>query len=186
MQRRDIFNMFFLGISKEQSTNSDPEPVLDLSAYYKIEEKFPVNQELKTKPGEQQFELGINTAYPFTVTLDINEWASLAIVLQFKDNEPLENSMAEVGIKNNSLFIGETTDKRTLPTEALSEGFQLVLNITPQKEGITHVKLKAINKAGLTLAVLKSSLPNIALWKKNMKISTEQYNNVRIEGYRSL
>ena len=43
-----------------------------------------------------------------------------------------------------------------MPSENLKNGFQLILNVNPLKNGMTHAKLKAIDDTGLTLSIVKS------------------------------
>ena len=178
MLRRDIFNIFLKGTAMDTQTVGAPEPVLHLSDYYKKDDTVPVCYEWKGIQHQKHFSADLSFAYPFTLTLDITNAAEMLIKF---------NTSITIGINDNGcLYIGQITDKRILSEDKLTEGIQLVLEVNPLKNGMSHAKLKAIDRSGLTLSLLKSTLIKTAEWTGDIELSTSKYNALRIEGYKSI
>jgi hypothetical protein len=188
MQRRDIFNLFLKGISMDDPVLMKPEPVIDLFAYFKKDEMVPVDQQWMSIDNQDHFKPQISTAYAFTITLEVNDANLMPAVMQIALKDDVEQSnRIELGYnESGKLFIGQTIDDRILPAEKLKSGFQLVLNVNPLKNGMTHAKLKAIDNAGLTLSIIKSDKIRISDWTGDIKIPTRKYNFLRIQGYKSI
>ena len=178
MLRRDIFNIFLKGTAIDTQTIRAPEPVLNLPAYYKKDDTVPVCYEWKGNQHQKHFSADLSFAYPFTLTLDIINVAEMLVKF---------NTSITIGINDNGcLYIGQITDKRILSEDKLTEGIQLVLEINPLKNGMSHAKLKAIDHSGLTLSILKSTVIKIAEWSGDIELSTSKYNFLHIQGHKPI
>ncbi|MBF9255695.1 hypothetical protein I2I11_20525 [Pontibacter sp. 172403-2] len=68
-----------------------------------------------------------------------------------------EGAGIRVGVQRcGRLFIGLAVSNKFIPDEKLQEGIRLVLKVVPQPGGTHHAKLTALDKAGNTLAIVKS------------------------------
>jgi len=187
MQRRDIFNLFLKGISTDGPVLIKPDPVLNLSSYFSQEETMPIEQVWKGIDDQDCIKPEISTAYAFTLLIDLNYLCLMPSVLQLGVKEATPNRGIELGCnESGQLFIGEATDGRTLPIEKLKEGIQLVLNVNPLKNGMTHAKLKAIDQAGLTLSILKTDKLKTSDWQGEIHLSPLKFNSLRIQGHKSI
>ncbi|MEJ5961918.1 hypothetical protein [Pedobacter immunditicola] len=187
MQRRDIFNLFLKGISTNAPVSIKPDPVLDLSSYFRQDETIAMEQVWEGTEYMDCIKPEISTAYAFTICINFNHADLVASVLQLGIKDGTQSSGIELGYHGSGqLFIDQTTDHRTLPIEKLKEGFQLVLTVNPLKNGMTHAKLKAIDNAGLTLSIVKTDKIKTSDWEGDINLSTLKFNSLRMQGHKSI
>lgn len=71
-----------------------------------------------------------------------------------------------VGVQRcGRLFIGTSVSSRFLPDEKLQQGIRLVLKVTAQTAQNYHAKLTATDKAGNTLALVKTEHYGASYWQ---------------------
>lgn len=185
MQRRDIFNLFLKGISTDGPVLIKPDPVMNLSSYFRQDETIPIEQVWKDH--QDRIKPEASMAYAFTLTVDFNHLCLMPSILQLGLKDAAQTSGIELGYnERGQLFIDQTTDRRILPVEKLKEGFQLVLEVTPLKSGRTYAKLKAIDHAGLTLSIIKTDKIISSDWEGEMNLSRLEFNSLRMQGHKSI
>ena len=187
MQRRDIFNLFLKGISTDGPVLIKPDPVMNLSSYFRQDETIPIEQVWNGIDQEVSIQPEISMAYAFTLLIDFNHLYLMPSVLQLGMKDTAKSGGIELGFnESGQLFIGQTTDHRKLPIEKLNEGFQLVLNVNPLKNGMTHSKLKAIDHAGLTLSIIKTDTIKTGDWEGDINLSTLKFKSLHMQGHKSI
>jgi len=187
MQRRDIFNLFLKGIATEGPVLIKPDPVLNLSSYFRKDETIPTTQVWTGIELQNKIRPEISMAYAFTLSIDFDQCCLMPWVLQLGLKSNVQSSGIELGYdKSGQLFIDQQTDPRILPIEKLKGGFQLVLTVNPLKNGMTHAKLKVVDKAGLTLSMIKTDKLKISDWEGEMNFASLNFNSLQIQGRKSI
>lgn len=189
MLRRDLLNILFKSNSSKDPMIYEADPVLSTPAYLITDGTIPIYKQWTSIQIQEPFLLEVSTDYAFTLTIEIGSTSLIQteLLLGVKNNPSQEGHQAiSCGLnEKGSLFIGHTVDQRVLPVEMLTSGFQLVLSINPQKDGFTHAKLKIMNTSGLTLSIVKSNQFRTSDWMGNIKISSIDFNFLRLEGRKS-
>lgn len=83
----------------------------------------------------------------------------------------LAGTGTDVGVqRSGQLFIGDIINNKFIPEEKLKQGIRLNLKVVPQPKGMHHAKLTALDKAGNTIAILKSEQYGARDWHGSMAL----------------
>lgn len=80
--------------------------------------------------------------------------------------------------RSGYLFIGKTISDKKLDEKILTGGIRLVLAVLPQSSGRHVARLKALGKAGSTMATLSSTDFDPAAWEGNIALASHCKSNI--------
>jgi len=179
MLRRDVFNLLF---NKRQPAEIAqlPDPVLVTPGYLAVDQMAVYHQEWESLSIPSILMPGMLTQYAFTIIMGLQQMTA-CLEIGIKDDQAAFKPI-HLGLDHGRLFIGAIKDDRVLNNDKLEDGITLILTVNPQPNGGSYAKLKALDKNGLTLSVIKSTTCRTADWAGSLKPSPN-FNTFCLHGH---
>lgn len=189
MHRRDILNIFFNPGSLEQPIRPEPDPVLFTPAHLRTDESILFSKEWTMEELKGPLLLEVSTSYSFTLILNLHfdpaGSYNSGLLMGTKERGAGTEQDIHLGIQEGYLFIAGQQNLSVISKEKLQEGIQLILTVNPLANGGTYAKLKAVDRYGMTQAVLKSKQFTAMDWMGNLQTGVYT-TTLRLEGRKAI
>lgn len=178
MHRRDIFNMLLGKTADKPLTTETVSPVGMPEPLDTADTKL-FSDDYQYVYANQHIGHDLIATYPFELT-----------VYHTKDSDvdtTISVGRIEFGIDESGyLYVGDYRSKQMLKDEQLKEYYQLILSVHPIDRGFSHARLKLIDEAGLTLAILKTGEVMQEHWAGHIEIKGNGVNRLNIQGRKKI